>query len=63
MRTARYDDDGVQILDVPVPEPGRDEALVHISAAGVCHSDLHIARGEWAGLLPGVPRWTRPTNR
>lgn len=50
MRTARYDDDGVHVLDVDVPEPGRDEALVHISAAGVCHSDLHIARGEWASL-------------
>ena len=42
MKAARYDDDGVRVLDVPEPEPGRDEALVHISAAGVCHSDVHI---------------------
>jgi propanol-preferring alcohol dehydrogenase len=33
-----------------MPEPGHDEALVHITAAGVCHSDLHIVRGDWAGL-------------
>src|SRR4051812_39162173 len=50
MRTARYDDEGVKIVDVPMPEPGRDEALVRITSAGVCHSDLHIARGEWAAL-------------
>jgi len=50
VKAARYDDDGVHVLDVPVPEPGRDEALVHITSAGVCHSDLHIARGEWARL-------------
>jgi propanol-preferring alcohol dehydrogenase len=27
-----------------------DEARVRISASGVCHSDLHVARGDWTGL-------------
>jgi propanol-preferring alcohol dehydrogenase len=38
------------VRDVPVPEPGHDEALIRISAAGVCHSDLHLARGDWFGV-------------
>jgi len=49
MKAARVVDGQVTVRDVPVPEPGPDEALVHISAAGVCHSDLDLARGAWAG--------------
>jgi len=44
------EDGELHIRDVPVPEPEADHALVRISAAGVCHSDLHIARGDWAGV-------------
>ena len=36
--------------NAPVPTPGDDEALIHIAAAGVCHSDLHLARGDWQGI-------------
>jgi propanol-preferring alcohol dehydrogenase len=44
-------EDGVlQVRDVPVPEPGHDEALIRIRTAGVCHSDLHLARGDWFGV-------------
>jgi propanol-preferring alcohol dehydrogenase len=50
MKAARLEEGTLYIRDVPVPEPGIDEALVRISASGVCHSDLHIARGDWAGL-------------
>lgn len=39
---------GVQ--DVDDPTPGTQEALVRIRASGVCHSDLHIARGDWMGV-------------
>jgi S-(hydroxymethyl)glutathione dehydrogenase/alcohol dehydrogenase len=34
--------------------PGPDEVLVEIKAAGVCHSDLHPARGEWPIKTPLV---------
>jgi propanol-preferring alcohol dehydrogenase len=34
------------LQDVPVPEPGPDEALVKIAGAGLCHSDLHILRSS-----------------
>ena len=50
MQAARIVDGTVEILDVPVPVPGHEEALIRISASGVCHSDLHIARGDWYGV-------------
>ena len=52
MKAARLEEGGLYIRDVPVPEPGEEEALVRITAAGVCHSDLHLARGDWAGIRP-----------
>lgn len=55
MRAARLVDGVVEIGDVPVPVPDRGEALVRISAAGVCHSDLHLARGDWAGVPATSP--------
>jgi S-(hydroxymethyl)glutathione dehydrogenase/alcohol dehydrogenase len=34
--------------------PGPDEVLVEMQAAGVCHSDLHPARGDWPVKTPVV---------
>src|SRR3981081_1374492 len=34
--------------------PGPDEVLVEMKAAGVCHSDLHPARGDWPMKTPVV---------
>jgi propanol-preferring alcohol dehydrogenase len=53
VKAARLEDGTLQIKDLPVPEPGDEEALIRISASGVCHSDLHIARGDWYGV-PGT---------
>lgn len=50
MKAARLEEGTLYIRDVPKPEPGTEEALIRISASGVCHSDLHIARGDWVGL-------------
>ncbi len=36
----------LEIVDVPVPEPGPGEILVKIEACGLCHSDLHFWLGE-----------------
>lgn len=35
------------IEDVPIPEPGPEQVLVRIEASGLCHTDIHAARGEW----------------
>ncbi len=50
MKAARLEDGTLHIRDVPVPVPADGEALIRISASGVCHSDLHIARGDWFGV-------------
>jgi S-(hydroxymethyl)glutathione dehydrogenase/alcohol dehydrogenase len=34
--------------------PGPGELLVRLAACGVCHSDLHILKGEWAGFDPPI---------
>ena len=42
------------IEDVPMPEPGPDQVLVRIEASGLCHTDIHAARGEWP-VKPSLP--------
>ena len=37
----------LQIRDVPVPVPGPGQVLVRIEACGLCHTDIHAARGDW----------------
>ena len=44
----------MQIEDVVVAEPGPREVLVRMAAAGVCHSDLHIAEGDLPHPLPAI---------
>lgn len=37
-------------------EPGKKDVAIDILYCGVCHSDLHTARGEWGGVqYPCVP--------
>jgi alcohol dehydrogenase, propanol-preferring len=41
------------VEDVPDPQPGPGEILIRVKACGVCHTDLHLASGEWR--LPKLP--------
>ena len=50
MKAARLEEGTLEIQDLPSPVPGHEEALIRITAAGVCHSDLHIVRGDWQGV-------------
>jgi propanol-preferring alcohol dehydrogenase len=52
MKAARVRNGDVGVEDVDDPTPGNDQAVVRISAAGVCHSDLHLAKGDWYGMRP-----------
>ena len=42
------------VEEVALGGPGRGEVLVRVAACGVCHSDLHIIKGEWAGFEPPI---------
>src|ERR1700739_659202 len=42
------------IEDIPTPAPQVGEVLVKVAACGVCHSDLHVIKGEAAFPLPAV---------
>lgn len=44
----------LEVTDVHLDPPGPGEVLVRIAAAGVCHSDLHVIRGEWSLKVPTV---------
>jgi propanol-preferring alcohol dehydrogenase len=41
----------LEIDEAEKPVPGPDEVLIEVEVCGVCHSDLHIAEGDWAPLL------------
>jgi S-(hydroxymethyl)glutathione dehydrogenase / alcohol dehydrogenase len=44
----------VQVREVELDAPGPGEVSVAIAAAGVCHSDLHVRRGDWRVPAPLV---------
>src|SRR6187431_921376 len=45
---------GLQIEQLPVPEPRANEVLVKVHACGVCHTDLHVIKAEVAFPTPAV---------
>jgi len=42
----------LDLEEIEVDPPGRDEVLVRLEATGVCHSDLHVLQTSWAHALP-----------
>jgi propanol-preferring alcohol dehydrogenase len=34
------------------PRPDTNEVLIEVEACGVCHSDLHVADGDWPQIVP-----------
>jgi propanol-preferring alcohol dehydrogenase len=55
MKAAILEKGQLTIRDIPKPSPGPEEALVRISSAGVCHSDVHLVKGDWPRLNPPFP--------
>jgi len=46
----------LQLRELPVPQPGYNEVLVRIKAAGICHSDVHYRCGvSKVGKIPITP--------
>lgn len=49
-------DAALAALDIVRRTPGPDDVQIDIAYCGVCHSDLHQARGEWGNTVyPCVP--------
>jgi S-(hydroxymethyl)glutathione dehydrogenase / alcohol dehydrogenase len=44
----------VRVTEVELAPPRAGEVEVAVAAAGVCHSDLHIVRGDWPHPTPVV---------
>jgi succinate semialdehyde reductase (NADPH) len=42
------------IEEIPRPEPRQGEVLIKVAACGVCHSDLHVIKGELPYPTPTV---------
>ncbi|APT84260.1 zinc-dependent alcohol dehydrogenase [Corynebacterium aquilae] len=44
----------LNVTDIDLPQPGRNQALVKLHTSGVCHTDLHAVEGDWP-VKPGLP--------
>ncbi len=46
----------LELVDIPIPEPGPEDILIRNKVCGVCHTDLHTVEGELPGVkLPIIP--------
>lgn len=53
---AHADDQPLEAMEISRRAPGAHDVQIEIAFCGVCHSDLHQVRSEWAGTLyPCVP--------
>jgi L-iditol 2-dehydrogenase len=44
----------VAVVEVPEPEPGRNQVRIRTARAGICGTDLHILHGAFAKVRPPV---------
>ena len=44
----------LEVREVDVPDPGAGQVLVQLEACGLCHTDIHAARGDWP-IKPKLP--------
>jgi uncharacterized zinc-type alcohol dehydrogenase-like protein len=53
---AQASDQPLESMDITRRAPGAQDVQIDIAYCGICHSDLHQVRSEWAGTLyPCVP--------
>jgi D-arabinose 1-dehydrogenase-like Zn-dependent alcohol dehydrogenase len=46
----------LELVERPIPEPGRGEVRIKVKACGICHSDALTKDGTWPGIqFPRVP--------
>ncbi len=46
-----------ELVERPIPEPGRGQVRIKVEACGICHSDAIVKEGHWPGGIqyPRVP--------
>ena len=45
-----------EVVERPIPQPGRGQVRIKVEACGICHSDALVKEGVWPGLqYPRVP--------
>jgi propanol-preferring alcohol dehydrogenase len=44
----------LEIRELPIPTPGANQVLVQLETSGLCHTDIHAARGDWP-VKPSPP--------
>ncbi|MEO0107907.1 MAG: zinc-dependent alcohol dehydrogenase family protein [candidate division WOR-3 bacterium] len=55
-RPAPVEQSPLELTEVPTPTPRPGEALVQVSACGICHTDLHTVEGDLQlPVLPIIP--------
>jgi len=45
-RQAPIEENPLEEVDLPIPEPREDEILLRVLACGICHTDLHTVEGD-----------------
>uniref|UniRef100_A0AC35EZF2 Alcohol dehydrogenase-like N-terminal domain-containing protein n=1 Tax=Panagrolaimus sp. PS1159 TaxID=55785 RepID=A0AC35EZF2_9BILA len=41
----------IELREIPVPIPGPNDILINVKYSGVCHTDLHVWKGEFLGAV------------
>lgn len=55
-KIAPIDQNPLELVNLPNPEPGPEDILLRIKVCGVCHTDLHTVEGELPDAkLPIIP--------
>lgn len=57
MRTLRVEEfrKPLVLRNVSVPEIGDDDALVRVTASGICRTDWHLWNGDWSWVGLKLP--------
>ena len=42
----------LELIDVPIPEPGPKDVLMKVWGSGICGTDIHIYHGEYDEVVP-----------
>jgi len=42
----------LSVEQIAPPKPDAHEVLIEVEACGVCHSDVHVADGDWPQIVP-----------